>query len=72
MITIKTPNFIGKTDKIIAEIRTRTHIDDVDAAVIKDILGDMLMEECRMLDGYYAEEYYNAKHSYPLMAARGK
>ena len=64
--TIKTPNFTGKIAEIIAEVRTRTCIDDVDAEVLAEILQDKLNEECRMLDGYYCEEYHNeltsAKH----------
>ena len=55
--TIMTPNFMGKTAKIIAEIRNQTCIDDVDAEVIKAILKDELNEYCRMLCGYYEEEY---------------
>ena len=57
--TIMTPNFMGKTAKIIAEIRARTCIDD-DAEVIKEILQDELNEYCRMLCGYYEEEYDTA------------
>ena len=60
MNTITTPNFMGKTANIIAEIRTKTCIEDVDAEVIKDILQAALNEHYRMLDEYYAEEYYNA------------
>ena len=55
-----TPNFMDKTAKIIAEIRNKTCIDDVDAEVIKDILQYELHEYYMMLDEYYAEEYYNA------------
>lgn len=60
MNTITTPNFMGKAEKIIAEVRNRTCIDDVDAEAIKELLQDALNEYCRMLDGYYEEEYYNA------------
>ena len=67
MNTITTPNFSSKVANTIAEIRTKTCIDDVDAEVIKDILQDMLIEECRMLAGYYEEEYLNA-----LSSARSK
>ncbi len=56
MNTITTPDFMGKTARIIAEVRTKTFIDEVAAEVIKDALN----EYCRMLDEYYAEEYYNA------------
>lgn len=56
MNTITTPNFMDKTEKIMAEIRTRTFIEDVDAEVIKDALN----EYYRMLNEYYVEEYYNA------------
>ena len=58
-VTIKTPNFTRRIASITAEIRTIACIDDVDAEVIEKILQDALTEECRMLDGYYAEEYYN-------------
>lgn len=58
--TITTPNFMARTAKIIAEIRTRTCIDDVDAEVIKEILQDSLNEYHMMLDEYYKEEYYIA------------
>ena len=57
--TIKTPNLTRKIANIIAEIRTIACIDDVDAEAIEKILQDELTEECRMLDGYYWEEYYN-------------
>ena len=53
------PDFINSTAKIIAEIRTRACIDDVDAEVIKEMLQDALDEECRVLDSYYWEEHYN-------------
>ena len=66
MNTIPTPNFTGKVEKIIAEIRTKTCID-FDTEVIQGILQDMLIEECRMLAGYYEEEYLNA-----LSSARSK
>ena len=57
--TITTPNFRDITAKIIAEIRARTCIDD-DAEVLEAMLKDELTEYCRMLDGYYEEEYFNA------------
>ena len=58
--TVTTPNFMVKTAKIIAEVRARTCIDDVDAEVIEEILQNELTEYYRMLAGYYEEEYYNA------------
>ena len=60
---IKAPKFERKIEKILAEIRTRTYIDEVAAEVIKAVIQDALDEECRMLNCYYWEEYYNAKHS---------
>ena len=51
--------FMDRAAKILADVRTRTCIDDVDAEVIEEILQDKLNEECRMLNGYYWEEYYN-------------
>ena len=67
MNTITTPNFMVKTANIIAEVRARTCIDDVDVEVIKEILQDALNEYYMMLNEYYAEEYYNA-----LNTARNK
>ena len=60
MSTIVKPDFKAAIANIIAELRTVTCIDDVDAEVIKEILQDELTEQYRMLDGYYEEEYYNA------------
>ena len=68
--TIKTPNFTRRIANIIAEIRTITYIDDVDAEVIEKILQDELTEECRMLDSYYWEEYYNEYYN-EISSARG-
>ena len=59
METIKTPNFTSSISRIIADVRDRTCIDDVDADVIEKILQDALNEQCVMLDEYYREEYYN-------------
>ena len=43
-------DFMVKTAKIIAEIRTRTYIDKIDEEFIKEILQDALNE-------YYDEGY---------------
>ena len=43
--TISTPDFMGSTAKIIAEISTRTSIDDVDVEVLKGILQEYYEEE---------------------------
>ena len=48
---IMSPNFT----RVIAEIRTRTGID----AVAAEALEEFLTEQCRMIDGYYEEEYYH-------------
>ena len=48
-----TPNFMDKTAKIIAEVRGRTCIDDLDAKILEEILQDALNKYCRELDGYY-------------------
>ena len=55
METIMPPNFMASTKKIVAEIRARTCIDDVDVEVIKETLQDVLEEYYRMGydDGYY-------------------
>ena len=58
-----TPSFKNMAARIIAEIRTITPIADVDAEAIKKILQGELEEECRMLDCYYWEEYYNELYS---------
>ena len=57
--TIMPPQFRDRAAKIMVDVRNRTCIDDVDAEVIRKILQDELEEECRMLDCYYWEEYYN-------------
>ena len=51
METIMTPDF----SRLITEIRTRTGID----AVAAEALEEFLTERCRMIDGYYEEEYYH-------------
>ena len=58
--TITTPNFMGSIAKIIAEVRAKTCIDEIDVEVIEEILQDSLNEYFTMLDGYYEEEYYVA------------
>ena len=52
---IKTPNFT----RLIAEVRAKTFIDEVHA----DALEKLLQEHCRMLEGYYIEEYLKALDS---------
>ena len=56
---IKTPSFKNMTARVIAKMHTITSIADEQAEVIKKILQDELEEECRMLAGYYEEEYRN-------------
>ena len=58
-MTPKTPDFMGVTANIIAEVRARTCINDVDAEVIKDALN----EYYDALNEYYVEEYHNALSS---------
>ena len=55
METIMPPNFMANTKKIVAEVRERICIDDVDVEVIKKTLQDVLEEYYRMGydDGYY-------------------
>ena len=48
-------DFLESTAKIMAEIRTRACIDDVDAEAIEKILKDALVE--------YYHEAYDAGHS---------
>ena len=64
--TISTPDFMGSTAKIIAEVRNRTCIDD-DVEVIKEILQSELKEYYDALHEYYEEEYYIA-----ISSARNK
>ena len=52
---LKTPDFT----RLIAELRTRARISDVAAVAIEELLA----EECRMLNCYYWEEYYNELES---------
>ena len=52
---IKTPIMTPDFTRLIAEIRTRTGID----AVAAEAIAEFLTERCRMIDGYYEEEYYN-------------
>ena len=51
---IKTPIKAPDFKRVIAEIRTRTGINAADAEAIEEFLT----EHCRMVDGYYEEEYY--------------
>ena len=60
-------DFLESTAKIMAEIRTRACIDDVDAEAIEKILQDELTEYYTLLNGYYEEEYYIA-----ISSARSK
>ena len=60
-------DFMVKTAKIIAEVRNRTCIDELDAEVIEEILQDELEEYCTLLNEYYEEEYYIA-----ISSARSK
>ena len=60
------PNFIDITAKIIAEIRTKTYIDKIDAEAIKEILQDSLNEYYDELQKYYDAGYdaaYDEGHS---------
>ena len=62
-----TPNFMSRVTEIIAEVRTRTCIDEIDTAVIEEILQDSLNEYCTMVNEYYEEECYIA-----ISSARSK
>ena len=61
------PNLMGRTAKIMAEIRTRACIDKLDTEVIEEILQAALEEYYDELDGYYDEECYIA-----ISSARSK
>ena len=65
--TISTPDFMGSTAKIIAEVRASTCIDEIDVEVLAKILQDALKEYYDELDGYYEDEYYIA-----MCSARSK
>ena len=56
-------DFLESTAKIMAEIRTRACIDDVDVEVIEAILQDALKGYYNELQDYYEEEYHNALNS---------
>ena len=58
-----TTNFMDRAAKMIAEIRSRTCIEDADAEVILELLQD----ELDALNQYYEEEFYVA-----LSSARNK
>ena len=55
-----TTNFMDRAAKMIAEIRSRTCIEDADAEVILELLQDELKEYYDALNEYYEEEYSNA------------
>ena len=50
-------DFMEITTKVIAEVRTRTCINKLDAEVLEEILQDALIKYCRELDGYYDAGY---------------
>ena len=60
MQTNISPKFATKTAKIIAEIRNRTCINNMDAQILEDILQAALNEYYMEVDEYYEEEYYIA------------
>ena len=45
------------TAKVIAEVRTRTCIDNSDEEILEEILRGALNKYCRELDGYYDAGY---------------
>ena len=61
--TITTPDFMGSIAKIIAEVRLRTCIDEIDTDVLVEILQEELKEYYTLLNGYYEEKYYIALSS---------
>ena len=54
------PDFMKSAAKIIAEIRTKTCIDDVDAEAIEELLKAGLKAYYAELEDYHIEEYHNA------------
>ena len=54
------PDFMDRIEKIIAEMRTSTCIDDVDAEIIEKILQDALNEYYDALNKYYDGDIDNA------------
>ena len=54
-MNIKTPNFT----RLIAEVSALTGIDEIHAEALEELLN----EECRMLNCYYWEEYFNELES---------
>ena len=59
METILTPKFMRRISKITTEVSAVIGIDEVHA----DALEKLLQEHCRMLEGYYIEEYLKALDS---------
>ena len=51
------PDYMDRTAKIIAEVRTRTCIDKTDTEVLEDILQYELNAYCRELSDYYHDGY---------------
>ena len=62
-----TPNFMDSIAKIIADIRTKTCIDDAEVEILEGLLKDGLNEYYEELNEYYEEEYYIA-----ISSARSK
>ena len=64
--------FMERAAKIIAEVRSRTCIDDVDAEVLAEVLKDALNEYYDELAGYYAEldRYYAEEYYIAISSAR--
>ena len=54
------PKFMPRLLKITTEVSAITGIDEVAAEALAELLKAELKEYCLELDGYYAEEYYNA------------
>ena len=57
------PDFMDRIEKIIADVRTITYIDKIDAKAIEELLKDELNEYCSLLEQYYEEECYIAVSS---------
>ena len=58
--TIKTPDFMGRTAKIMEEVLNRTSIDKIDTAIIEDILQAELKEYYNELKESFEEEHHKA------------
>ena len=67
------PDFMDRTAKIIAEVRTRTCIDKIDTEVLEEILQEELNKYYDELNEYYDDVYAEGRSDgYALGYADGR